>query len=282
MAETKPLLDEFDIIREGQRNLPDDHHRLKLLAALAELEDNSCHKHLDVQTGQKCVRKSNGTATRYSPLPERVCCLGGRFSKVNAKDLMMRSFTIAAMGGVTLLLTVMSASQSANTVKEVKADEYSMSVYSIVERMDSRDAVMWLNFKNETDKKKFIQFSTYTAQGVNGRVFYASKEFKHETGGAFAVVRTVWKRKDGSVVSSGEYELTGGISFEPNETMGVLVPLRVPKEAGSLTLLVTFDNNSVNLASGTGSGVGSGPHAFFGRKEAKIEVKLPNEVYEER
>ena len=44
MAEIKMLLDEYVIIYEGNKILPDDKHRLKLLIALAELEDNSCHK----------------------------------------------------------------------------------------------------------------------------------------------------------------------------------------------------------------------------------------------
>lgn len=44
MAEIKTLLDEYGIIHEGNKILPDDDLRLKLLGALAELEDNSCHK----------------------------------------------------------------------------------------------------------------------------------------------------------------------------------------------------------------------------------------------
>jgi len=44
MAEIKVLLDDYGIIHEGNKILPDDSHRLKFLAALAELEDNTCHK----------------------------------------------------------------------------------------------------------------------------------------------------------------------------------------------------------------------------------------------
>lgn len=44
MAETKPLLDEYGIIFEADKALPDEQHKLRFLRALAELEDNSCHK----------------------------------------------------------------------------------------------------------------------------------------------------------------------------------------------------------------------------------------------
>jgi hypothetical protein len=43
MAEIKKLLDEFGVINEGFRTLPDD-LKLGLLESLAELEDNDCHK----------------------------------------------------------------------------------------------------------------------------------------------------------------------------------------------------------------------------------------------
>jgi hypothetical protein len=46
MARIKALLDEFGIIREAHRRLPDDRHRLGLVEALAELEDNECHRTL--------------------------------------------------------------------------------------------------------------------------------------------------------------------------------------------------------------------------------------------
>lgn len=43
MAEIKKLLDEFGIIHEGNKILPDE-FKIKFLEALAELEDNECHK----------------------------------------------------------------------------------------------------------------------------------------------------------------------------------------------------------------------------------------------
>ena len=44
MAEIKKLLDQFGIIHEADKTLPDDSFKLKFLASLAELEDNTCHK----------------------------------------------------------------------------------------------------------------------------------------------------------------------------------------------------------------------------------------------
>ena len=44
MAEIKKLLDQFGIIFEANKVLPDDPHKLQFLEALAELEDNDCHK----------------------------------------------------------------------------------------------------------------------------------------------------------------------------------------------------------------------------------------------
>lgn len=44
MAEIKQLLDQFGIIYEANKILPDDSHKLQFLEALAELEDNDCHK----------------------------------------------------------------------------------------------------------------------------------------------------------------------------------------------------------------------------------------------
>lgn len=43
MAQIKALLDEYGIIFEAVKLLPDEKHKLQLLEALAELEDNSCH-----------------------------------------------------------------------------------------------------------------------------------------------------------------------------------------------------------------------------------------------
>ena len=60
MAEIKMLLDEFGIIHEANKILPNDDLKLKFLASLAELEDNSCHRNreypltrLHLVTGQK-------------------------------------------------------------------------------------------------------------------------------------------------------------------------------------------------------------------------------------
>lgn len=44
MAEIKKLFDEYAVINNAQRSLPDDKHRLLFLEALAELENNECHK----------------------------------------------------------------------------------------------------------------------------------------------------------------------------------------------------------------------------------------------
>ncbi|MDQ0042810.1 hypothetical protein [Variovorax boronicumulans] len=44
MAEAKSLLDAFGVIMEAQKSLPDEKHKLQFLAALAELENNECHK----------------------------------------------------------------------------------------------------------------------------------------------------------------------------------------------------------------------------------------------
>jgi hypothetical protein len=44
MAEIKALLDKFGVIFDANKKLPDDEHRLQFLAALAELEDNECHR----------------------------------------------------------------------------------------------------------------------------------------------------------------------------------------------------------------------------------------------
>ena len=43
MAEIKKLVDEFGVIYEGNKILPDN-FKLQFLEALAELEDNECHK----------------------------------------------------------------------------------------------------------------------------------------------------------------------------------------------------------------------------------------------
>jgi hypothetical protein len=44
MADIKALLDEFGVIHNANKKLPDDEHRVQFLAALAELEDNECHR----------------------------------------------------------------------------------------------------------------------------------------------------------------------------------------------------------------------------------------------
>lgn len=45
MAELKPLLDEYGIIYEALKKLPDQKLKLEFLESLAELEDNDCHRH---------------------------------------------------------------------------------------------------------------------------------------------------------------------------------------------------------------------------------------------
>lgn len=44
MVEIKAILDEFGVIYNAQKMLPDEKHRLKFLEALAELENNDCHR----------------------------------------------------------------------------------------------------------------------------------------------------------------------------------------------------------------------------------------------
>ncbi len=45
MAELKPLFDEYGIIYEAMKKLPDKKLKLQFLESLAELEDNECHRH---------------------------------------------------------------------------------------------------------------------------------------------------------------------------------------------------------------------------------------------
>ena len=44
MAELKPLLDEYGIIYEAMKKIPDNKLKLEFIEALAELEDNECHR----------------------------------------------------------------------------------------------------------------------------------------------------------------------------------------------------------------------------------------------
>lgn len=44
MAELKPLLDEYGIIYEALKKLPDNKLKVEFLESLAELEDNECHR----------------------------------------------------------------------------------------------------------------------------------------------------------------------------------------------------------------------------------------------
>jgi hypothetical protein len=43
MAQPKGLVDDFGVLMECQRILPDDRHRLRLLESIAELENNEAH-----------------------------------------------------------------------------------------------------------------------------------------------------------------------------------------------------------------------------------------------
>lgn len=44
MAELKTLVDEYGIIHEALKKLPDQKLKLEFLESLAELEDNECHR----------------------------------------------------------------------------------------------------------------------------------------------------------------------------------------------------------------------------------------------
>lgn len=44
MAQPKGFLDDFGVLMECQKILPDDRHRLQLLQTIAELENNECHR----------------------------------------------------------------------------------------------------------------------------------------------------------------------------------------------------------------------------------------------
>lgn len=44
MAELKPLLDEYGIIYDAMKMLPDTKLKVEFLEALAELENNECHR----------------------------------------------------------------------------------------------------------------------------------------------------------------------------------------------------------------------------------------------
>ncbi len=43
MAQPKGLVDDFGILMECEKILPDDRHRLQLLESIAELENNEAH-----------------------------------------------------------------------------------------------------------------------------------------------------------------------------------------------------------------------------------------------
>ncbi len=43
MAQPNGLVDDYGILMQCEKILPSDRHRLKLLEALAELENNECH-----------------------------------------------------------------------------------------------------------------------------------------------------------------------------------------------------------------------------------------------
>lgn len=45
MAQPKGLADDYGILMECQKILPDDAHKMQLLESLAELENNECHVH---------------------------------------------------------------------------------------------------------------------------------------------------------------------------------------------------------------------------------------------
>ncbi len=51
MSKSKPLLDEYGIIYEAMRILPDD-LKIDFIEALAELEDNECHRTRTLIFGQ--------------------------------------------------------------------------------------------------------------------------------------------------------------------------------------------------------------------------------------
>jgi hypothetical protein len=44
MTDVKPLFDQYGVIHEANKILPDDDHKIALVEALAELEDNECHR----------------------------------------------------------------------------------------------------------------------------------------------------------------------------------------------------------------------------------------------
>ncbi len=44
MAQIKVLLDEFGVIYDACKNMPEDNLKVSFLGALAELEDNECHR----------------------------------------------------------------------------------------------------------------------------------------------------------------------------------------------------------------------------------------------
>lgn len=44
MAQIKALLDEYGVIYDASKKLPDNKHKLAFLEALAELENNECHR----------------------------------------------------------------------------------------------------------------------------------------------------------------------------------------------------------------------------------------------
>ena len=44
MSKRKPLLDEYGVIYEALVKIPDNKLKMEFLEALAELEDNNCHR----------------------------------------------------------------------------------------------------------------------------------------------------------------------------------------------------------------------------------------------
>ena len=81
MAQPKGLVDDFGILMEFQKILPDDRHRLQLLESIAELESNEAHAtrssrdveaHAALEAHATLEGYSSGTA--FSSMTRRYQC----------------------------------------------------------------------------------------------------------------------------------------------------------------------------------------------------------------
>ena len=166
-----------------------------------------------------------------------------------SSDKLLRSFCLALS---VILSTSFGKCHSALS----KSSPVTFEICCVGPRANQSDAVVVLQFRNQTKSRVSVPFSAMFGKGgieKNTRQFVnlTKRETDFNEGGDFCQITYKWSRP-GKPDVAGNYESNQQtIKISPMATESLRVPIKCPVEPGTYLLTVNFDNRNLQAVLNT-------------------------------